>query len=147
MTNIYKTVPTYDSAESLIDELVQNGVERSKINILVKQDKGVEVTSETMSSRKQSLESAPEGTVSTFASVFTPLAALTAGVLLAGTGPVAAAIGGGAVAASGAALLMSGYSIPENETDEVLSRLESGHVLVHVQANDDEKVMEIFNRY
>lgn len=147
MTHYFKTVATYNQAEALLDELEREGVEREKVDIIVKQDNDIDVSEEALAQPPEDLDDAPEGTVSAFGAVLTPLAAMTAGILLAGTGPVAAAIGGGAVAAGGTALLMSGLGIPRDETETVINRLESGHVLVHVEDSNNDRVKEVFNRY
>lgn len=147
MAHYYKAIEDMNDAEKLVDDLEKQGIDRNKINIIVKQDYDVDVSEEALKDTDTEIEDAPEGTVSTFGVVFTPLAAVTAGVLLAGAGPIAAAVGGGAVAAGGTALLMSGLGIPRESEKDVLDRLESGHILVHVEDDADKNIEGVFDRY
>lgn len=147
MEHYYVTLPNYEKAEQLVEDLEKQGIPREKIDIVVKQDNTVEVDETSLTTNNQSIEQAPEGTISTFGALFTPIAAATAGILLAATGPVAAIIGGGAVAAGGMGVLMSGYGVPEEETQTVLNKLESGHIMVHIKDTGLSSLEEIFNRY
>ncbi len=147
MAHYYKALKDMKDAENLVDDLEKQGIDRDKINIVVKQDYDVDVSEDALADTDTELKDAPEGTVSTFGVVFTPLAAVTAGVLLAGAGPIAAVVGGGAVAATGTALLMSGLGIPRDEEDDVMNRLESGHILVHVEDSANQDIEGVFNRY
>lgn len=147
MAHYYKAIEDMNDAENLVDDLEKQGINRDNINIIVKQDYDVDVSEDALKDTETELKDAPEGTVSTFGVIFTPLAAMTAGVLLAGAGPVAAAVGGGAVAAGGTALLMSGLGIPKEEEKDVLNRLESGHILVHVEDDANKDIEGVFKRY
>jgi hypothetical protein len=142
MIHYYKTFKTHGQASATIDYLSSLGIDRENINIVMRPRDGVEIDKASLADTKTGLQQAPRGTISMFGATFAPIAAVTAGLLLIASGPMAAIAGAAAVGGGGLAMLLSGIGVPEQKHPELISELENGKVLIHVETDSRNEKLE-----
>lgn len=142
----YKIVSNYDDALVLQDNLLQHGIDKNQVSIIVHSDSNEvppDVSPEALKDTDQQVEQAPRGTVGLYGATFSVLTGMASGALLLGFGPIAAAVGSAAFAAGGVGMLLSGIGVPEEKHDEALEMLKSGDVLVAVDAPENLSIAEL----
>ena len=135
MSHFYAVIEP-EAAEATIEKLVQRGVNRDDINVVVKQGGAYDTSPEALK-HEGSLSDAPEGAISLFGAAFAPLMALSSGALLIAAGPAFALGGAAALAAGECYALLRGFGVPEEKHDAMLDAMEDGAVLLHVDSDKE----------
>lgn len=144
----YAVVKNYESALKARETLTSKGIPESKISVLVKvksNEQPADMSKDTLVDKQSGIDNAPAGTVSAYGATFSVLTGVTSGILLAGIGPVAAAVGAAAVAATGTAMVLSGIGIPEEKHNEIDDLLSGGKVLVVTDTGYEDAAAEVLS--
>jgi len=147
MKTVVGMFETRSEAEDAINRLQTAGFSRDAIGVAMRDTGEASTLAESTGSNDLSAEGATTGAVSGAAvGALVGLALVGSTLLLPGIGtvliggPLAAGLTGAGIGAASGGLVggLVGAGIPEDEATEYQSRIERGHILVSVQAGDNE---------